>query len=170
MLYIGTLIEEDDDAVKLKRWQDKLIVGLATGGFAGYAPVAPGTFGSIVGLGLAWMVGSVALMWQVVLVLLLGGVGVWVSDAACRLFRKADSGRVVIDEIVGMLITMIGIPCTGYWLVVGFLVFRFFDIFKLPPASFFDRKLKNGWGVMLDDGVAGIYANILLNLMLRAQI
>ena len=76
----------------------------------------------------------------------------------------------MIDEIVGMMITMVGVPVTPYWLVIGFVLFRIFDVVKIPPANIFDSRVKNGWGIMLDDVCAGIYGNILLHLMLRAKI
>ncbi len=143
---------------------------LATGGFVGYFPVASGTIGTLVGVALVY--GLRALTWPLFLVatLALGAAGVWASQEANLLFKKADSSRIVVDEIVGFMITMIGIPVDGYWLAIGFLLFRFFDISKLPPANIIDAKLKNGWGVMLDDVVAGIYGNIILHLMLKAQI
>ncbi len=101
--------------------------------------------------------------------LALGAVGVWASEQAGTIFRNADSSRITIDEIVGFMVTMIGVPVTMYWIVWGFLLFRFFDIIKFPPANLFDERMKNGWGVMLDDVTAGIYSNILLHLMIRAS-
>lgn len=85
-------------------------------------------------------------------------------------FTKKDAPQIVIDEIAGMLIAMIGIPITGYWLLLAWLLFRFFDITKIPPASIFDSKFKNAWGVVLDDIVAGIYANIILHWALKASL
>jgi phosphatidylglycerophosphatase A len=85
-------------------------------------------------------------------------------------FAKKDAPQIVIDEIAGMLIAMIGIPITGYWLLLAWLLFRFFDITKLPPANIFDSKFKNAWGVVLDDIVAGIYANIILHWALKASL
>jgi phosphatidylglycerophosphatase A len=146
------------------------ILGLATGGFIGYAPFASGTFGTLVGVLLVYIFRGLPLPIFVLATLALGAAGVWASYRATELFQTPDSSRIVIDEIVGFMITMIGIPVNGYWLVIGFLLFRFFDISKLPPANIIDAKVKNGWGVMLDDVVAGVYGNIILQLMLRAQI
>lgn len=144
------------------------ILGIATGGFVGFIPLAPGTVGSAVGVALIWGLKGISLPLFILLCFLIFALGVWASDKAGQLLNKADASPIVIDEIVGMMITMIGIPVTGYWLVIGFLLFRFFDIVKLPPANILDARLKSGWGVMLDDVFAGIYANILLHLMLRA--
>ena len=133
-------------------------------------PVAPGTWGTLVGVAMLWYLREAPLAVLVLLTILLGALGVWVSGVTCQIFKKQDCQNVVIDEIVGVMITMIGIPITGYWLAVGFLAFRVFDVVKPPPANIFDKKLKNGLGVMLDDVVAGIYGNILLHLMIRAKL
>jgi len=86
------------------------------------------------------------------------------------MYKMVDSPKIVIDEIAGIMVTMIGIPLTGYWLFWGFILFRIFDITKPPPAKYFDSKVHNSWGVMLDDIIAGIYSNIILQLMLRTTI
>jgi len=143
---------------------------IATGGFSGYFPIAPGTAGSVVGLAFAWALRDASIPVQVAAAVVLCLIGVWASDKARQIFAQEDPSRVVIDEIVGMMITMIGIPVTPYSLVWGFVLFRIFDVIKIPPANIFDSHVKNGWGVMLDDVWAGIYGNILLHLMLRARI
>jgi phosphatidylglycerophosphatase A len=145
-------------------------IGIATGGFSGYFPIAPGTMGSLVGAAIVWGIRDTSVVIQVILSVALLLIGVWASDKARQIFGQSDPSRVVIDEIVGMMITMIGIPVTPYWLFWGFLIFRILDIVKIPPASYFDTRVKSGWGVMMDDVWAGIYGNILLHLMLRAMI
>ena len=137
---------------------------------AGYFPLAPGTMGSLVGVALIWFLKSFSIGLMVVVILLLSGAGVWASQKAGQVFGVADSPHIVIDEVVGMLITMLAIPITLYWLAWGFIMFRVFDVFKPPPANFFDARMKNGWGVMLDDVFAGIYGNVLLHFMIRAQL
>ena len=97
-------------------------------------------------------------------------IGVWLSAVASHIFNYQDPSRVVVDEIVGVMVTMIGMPVTGYWLLAGFLVFRVLDVIKPFPANIFDSRVKGGWGVMMDDVVAGIYGNIILHLMLKAQL
>ncbi|HEY6008260.1 MAG TPA: phosphatidylglycerophosphatase A, partial [Geobacteraceae bacterium] len=77
------------------------------------------------------------------------------------------SGKIVIDEVMGYLITMAGVPLSWQAVVAGFFLFRFFDIVKIEPARWCDQRLKNGYGVVLDDVVAGIYAAIALRLLLR---
>lgn len=154
-------------------WRARLrkagVLAVATGGFAGFFPLAPGTVGSAVASLFLWGVPTIPLWAHVLLAVALLVAGAWACDKVNQILGVVDASPIVIDEIVGILITMIGIPLTGYWIVCGFVLFRFFDVVKLPPANVFDSRVKNGWGVMLDDVVAGIYANLLLRLMLRAQ-
>lgn len=147
-----------------------LAIFLSSGGYAGYFPLASGTAGTVVGVALVWLCQGLSLWLYIPFVLAVTAVAVWASSEANRIHGEADSSRIVIDEIVGYLITMIGIPITGYWLVFGFVLFRFFDIIKLPPARYFDTKVKTGLGVVMDDVVAGIYSNVLLHLAIRASL
>ncbi len=139
---------------------------IATCGPLGYAPVAPGTVGSAVGVAvfvlLRW-VGSPGLELATILVGLL--VGVWAASAAERHFGGIDPSAVIVDEVVGMLITVALLPLTPLGLLFGFLVFRLFDIIKPWPASRFER-LPGGWGIMADDGMAGVYGHLLLRAVI----
>lgn len=146
------------------------ILCLATGLFVGYAPIASGTFGSLLGVGLVWELRALSIPMMLVLTLILAVAGVWASQAATAYLGQEDSPRIVIDEIVGFMVTMLGMPVSPYWLVAGFILFRFFDIMKFPPANVIDARMKNGGGIMLDDLVAGIYGNIILHLMLKAEL
>lgn len=145
-------------------------LSIATGIFIGFFPFAPGTFGTALavagiwgfGLSSAWTIGFLAVLFY--------GLGVWACTYAAETLGEPDAPPIVIDEIVGMLVTMIGIPVSGYWLIWGFVLFRVFDIVKPPPAAFLDERVKTGWGVMSDDVVAGLYANGLLHLMVRASV
>jgi phosphatidylglycerophosphatase A len=137
----------------------KLILFIATGAGSGYAPVAPGTFGSAVGLvlygllvwvsPLAFLVGTVAII----------AVGVWAADHAERIFGRKDDGRIVIDEIAGMQVSLAFLPAGLGVALVGFFLFRLFDIVKPPPARGLE-SVQGGAGVMLDDLLAGVYANL----------
>jgi phosphatidylglycerophosphatase A len=148
-----------------------LIIFFATGIYSGYAPVAPGTAGSIVGLLLIWI--FFGPLWMrspalcLVLFVLLFAIACWISDRAERIFEEHDSSKIVIDEVLGMAATMFGNPLTFPYLMLGFLIFRVFDVIKPWPASWFDRNLRNGAGVMLDDLAAAIYANIVLQVIAR---
>ena len=136
----------------------RLALPIATAGYVGLAPVAPGTWGSAVGVCLLLLVrltgdpGAEALLLGVVLV-----VGVWSATVAERCYGRRDPGAIVIDEIAGMLVALFWLPVAWPGLVAGFLAFRIFDIFKPFPARAAER-LPAGWGVMADDVVAGLYA------------
>ena len=141
---------------------------MATGGYAGYAPVAPGTAGSLVGLGVYALVrwyGGPGL--EAIVLSAVVAVGVWSATVGERYFGKTDPGHVVIDEVAGMLLTLLWLPVTWVGALVGFLAFRVFDIIKPFPAGAAER-LPRGWGVMADDLVAGVYAHLVVRLIALA--
>ena len=146
----------------------RLAVFIATVGYAGYFPIAPGTLGSLAGL-LAylfvWWMDSRAV--EVGLIVMLFAVGIWAGTTAERFFGGIDPGPVVIDEVVGMLITLAFIPVGVSGALIGFVLFRIFDVLKPYPAGRFER-LHGGLGVMADDAMAAVYANITLRLVLWA--
>ena len=139
---------------------------LASNAGLGYSPVAPGTVGTLAGIPAFYLLAPLpaplfALTWVGLLFL-----SFWAAGVAGRVYGVVDDGRIVIDELVGYLATVAFLPFSWTTAVLGFLLFRFFDITKIPPARWFDRKLKNGYGVVLDDVVAGIYGAIALRLCL----
>lgn len=119
---------------------------------------------------MVWGLGNKSVLLALFLSVLLCAIGIYVSGVAGQIWKVSDPSKVVIDEIVGMLITMIGIPVTGYYLVLGFLLFRLFDVWKPFPANIFETRFEKGWGVMADDVMAGIYGNIVMHLVVRSQI
>jgi phosphatidylglycerophosphatase A len=143
-----------------------LIKFLASGAYAGYLPVAPGTFGSIEGLLLGWLLSGVIAQRSIPLALALFALmfagGCWLAGHAERLFGRHDSSRIVIDELLGMAAAMFLIPMRWPWIIAAFGLFRLFDILKPFPAGLIDRRMRGGKAVMLDDLVAGIYANLIL--------
>jgi len=144
----------------------RLAVLIATAAYTGYFPVAPGTIGSAVGLlvyVLVWWTQSPVV--EVALIAGLFAAGVWAGTVAERFFGGIDPGPVVIDEVVGMLITLAFIPVGWSAAVVGFLLFRVFDIIKPYPAGRFEQ-LHGGLGVMADDAMAAVYANLSLRLLM----
>ena len=144
----------------------RLAVFLATAGYTGYAPIAPGTVGSAVGLlvyVLVWWTQSPLV--EVGLIVGLFAAGAWAGTIAERYFGGIDPGPVVIDEVVGMLITLAFIPVTLTGAIVGFLLFRVFDVIKPFPAGRLEA-LHGGFGVMADDAMAAIYANLSLRLIM----
>jgi len=141
---------------------DRLGVFCATCAHLGYVPIAPGTFGSAAGLVLFWAVrGTGSAGVEVAVMAAVLAVGVWSGTVAERHFRGVDPGPVVIDEVFGMLVTLAFLPVSMAGAIVGFFVFRLLDIVKPFPARRFEA-LHGGVGIMADDGMAAIYANLLM--------
>ena len=143
----------------------RLAVLLATSGGVGYAPIAPGTAGSAVGLAVYFLTWHWTATAQVALVTLISIVGVWAAGEGARHFQREDPGPVVIDEVAGQLATLL---LTGAGLaaaIIGFVIFRVLDVFKPWPARWLER-LPGGWGIMADDLMVSIYGNLLVRLLL----
>lgn len=135
----------------------------------GLSPFAPGTAGTLGAIPFVILFALLlpaddALKALAGFAILVSVTGVWVSNRAIEHLQKDDPGAVVIDEVAGMSLTMLGLPVTGMSLLLGFLLFRVIDIAKLPPLSWCER-LPRGWGVMMDDIVGGIIACGLLHLL-----
>jgi phosphatidylglycerophosphatase A len=140
----------------------KLVLLIATGGGSGYVPIAPGTAGSAVGLALwALCVWGLALSLTAYLLVLavLTGVAFWAAGEAEKIFQSRDDGRITVDEIAGQLVALAALPAGWEIAVVAFLLFRLFDIWKPWPARALER-LPSGLGVVADDLMAGLYANL----------
>lgn len=139
---------------------------IATGVYCGYAPLAPGTVGAAAGVGLYLL--ACGARWSAAVLLvgatLLLGAGVWAATVAARRLGQQDPRVVVVDEIVGMLVTFGDLAPGGVGLVIGFLLFRLFDVLKPYPADRLER-LPGGWGIMADDIVAGLYAHLALRAL-----
>lgn len=139
-----------------------VVIFLATGGYVGRMPMAPGTFGSLIGLPVAYALSKMSWPWAAAVVILLTALAVWSAGQAARQLGVKDPGSIVIDEIVGMAVTLLGLPFNIATVVAGFALFRIFDIAKPPPVRQLDRNIGGGWGIVLDDIAAGIMANIVL--------
>jgi phosphatidylglycerophosphatase A len=159
---------------------DALALFVASGFGSGFIPFAPGTFGSLVGLliayGLISIFGANAPLLQNSLILtsvLLAALGIWSGSRAERILARKDASQIVIDEVCGQLISFVFIaPYLGrpglqwrWWLVIGFALFRIFDIFKPYPIGEL-QHFKGGLGVMMDDVLAGIYAAVILSVVI----
>jgi phosphatidylglycerophosphatase A len=138
---------------------------LATAGGVGYAPVAPGTAGAAVGALLYWLLAPAGCIAVIAVALGLLAPGAFAAHVAERVYRQQDDGRIVIDEVVGQLISLAPLPLLvapggrSPWLVAaGFLAFRLFDIWKPGPVRWAERSFAGGIGVMLDDVCAGVLA------------
>ena len=138
---------------------------LATGFGSGYAPVAPGTAGSAVGLLLFWPLAVLPAPWQIGACAVLLVVGALASTHVARALGRKDPGLIVVDEIVGMWVTLVGLPFTPAVALAGFVLFRVMDVWKPWPVRSLEQ-LPDGWGVMADDVAAGVYAHLLLRVVL----
>lgn len=132
---------------------------------AGYMPISPGTFGTVVGVLLFWATAGLPLSSYIIFVIAFIIFAVWISGQTEKLYGEKDPKRVVIDEVAGFLVTMLGQSWRWELVVVGFILFRFFDILKPFPIRKLERSLGGGWGIVLDDVAAGIYANIVLRCL-----
>lgn len=131
---------------------------------SGLAPKAPGTFGTLPALPLAWILlflnsGKIGL---IILSVVLFFIGIWICNVTERDLGVHDYGGIVWDEIVAMLLILAFVPQTVLWWLMAFLVFRFFDAVKPPPIKWFDQKVSGGFGVMLDDIIAAIMSIMVL--------
>jgi phosphatidylglycerophosphatase A len=140
---------------------------IATGCNSGYLPKAPGTWGSLVGLLIFFLLHTLDVSTYLIVLAGLFLVGTFAAGEAEKIMDHKDPGLVVIDEIVGMLITMVAVPATPLTMVLGFILFRIFDIFKPFPVNFFDQRFHGGLGIMLDDVIAGLYSLVILQVLLR---
>ncbi len=143
---------------------EKLIKLLATGFGAGLAPVAPGTIGTLVGVGICLICWPLPWLLRLLIVIALSGFSIYLAGLAEKIYKRKDDQRIVIDEIVGFQVTMLPVTITGLHLLVGFVLFRIFDILKPFPLRDL-QKMPGGLGIVLDDVAAGIYSGILMLLL-----
>ncbi len=147
-------------------FKQKSVMFLATGCFIGNISFAPGTFGSILGLPLCFLLSKIDLSVAVPLIIIFVFFAIWIAEEAGKILKAEDPGCIVIDEIAGLMITFTGLPFNIISAVAGFLVFRVLDILKPYPIRFFERKLSGGIGIVVDDVAAGICSNIILRVLL----
>ena len=143
-----------------------LILLLATGLGAGFSPIIPGTAGTLVAIPIYYLLSEISFPLYELTLIAFFFLSCWTAGRAERHWGKKDDRRIVIDEIMGFLVTMLWIPKTISAIVAGFVLFRFFDIVKPFPIRHLER-VGRGFGVVLDDVLAGIYSNIILHLIWR---
>lgn len=137
---------------------------LAFGFGSGLSPILPGTAGTLAAIPLYLLLVQLP-MWGYLGVIVVAFVaGLYICDRASRQLGVHDHGGIVWDEFVGLWVTMIAVPLTWYWVVLGFVLFRLFDMFKPWPISVADKKLNGGFGIMIDDVIAGIAAGFCLHV------
>lgn len=143
----------------------RFAVFLSTVGYLGYSPIAPGTVGSAAGLVVYAAVARTGSAWvEAAVIAVVFAAGAWASTIAERYFGGIDPGPVVIDEVLGMLITLAFVPVGFKGAVAGFFVFRVLDVVKPFPAGRLER-LHGGIGVMADDAAAAVYGNIVMRVI-----
>jgi phosphatidylglycerophosphatase A len=142
----------------------RLAVAIATVGYVGFVPVAPGTWGSAAGVLLVAALRTGA-GFDLASIIIVAVVGTWAAHRSERELGRRDPGPIVIDEVFGMLLTLALLPTSTAVLAAGFLVFRVYDVVKPFPVGRLER-LPGGFGVMLDDALAGVYANVTLRLLM----
>lgn len=139
---------------------------IATFFYVGLIPVAPGTFGTLAAIPLFWIISGLPIYIYLLITIVVIGVSVWAAAETEKIYGRRDPGQIVADEVAGYLVTMILIPPTATYIVVGFFLFRILDILKPPPVRRLE-KLPRGWGIVIDDVGAGVYACVLMHLIIR---
>lgn len=145
---------------------EKTIVFAATWGLIGFSPVAPGTIGSIAALPLCLLISALNTVWGAIFLLALILFSVWIAHGAEKIVGQRDPGLVVIDEVCGMAVALFALPFIPIFVIGGFALFRVFDILKPFPIRWFDKNVKGGLGIILDDLIAGIFANLVLQCIM----
>ena len=148
--------------------KERLSILISSFFYLGYAPIAPGTVGTLGAVILFYVISGFSNLFYLFFIIALIIFSVWVSGIARTKLGDSDPRSIVIDEVCGFLVTMIFIPPSIANIVTGFLFFRFFDILKPPPIRR-SEKLPAGMGIVADDVLAGIYANILLQIFVRVS-
>jgi phosphatidylglycerophosphatase A len=138
---------------------------LAFGFGSGLAPKAPGTFGTLLAVALYLLLSQLSLLPYILVVVVAFAVGIYLCGRTATDLGVHDHPGIVWDEFVGFWITMIAAPAGWLWVVIGFILFRLFDIWKPWPIRFFDKNVESGLGIMIDDVLAGIYALLVLQLI-----
>jgi phosphatidylglycerophosphatase A len=146
--------------------KNDLVVFLATGCFTGFLPTMPGTWGTFAGIPLVIISHRLTSIMQAVVTVVFVFFAVFIAGRAEILFEDRDARPIVIDEMVGFLITLLWLPLNFLTLCLGFVLFRLFDIVKPPPIGIIEKRLHKGWGIVLDDVLAGVFAHVTLRLLL----
>ena len=141
---------------------------LAFGFGSGLSPIAPGTMGTLVGIPIYLVLSTFDLVLYSFAVIIISIIAVFIAGRSAKLLKTHDHGGIVIDEICGYLVTMLFAPSGWLWILIGFCLFRFFDIVKPWPIAWLDRHIGGGMGIVVDDLMAGIYALLSLQLVVLA--
>jgi phosphatidylglycerophosphatase A len=142
-----------------------LILFFSSGTYLGYIPFASGTFGTLWGLPIFYFLSAQSLLIQIPIILASIGLAILLAGQAETFLKRKDPSQVVIDEIVGYMVTVAGMSFSWTNAILGFFIFRIMDILKPFPIRKIDQKMPGGWGIVLDDVLAGIYSQIILRIL-----
>ncbi|MBW1891852.1 MAG: phosphatidylglycerophosphatase A [Deltaproteobacteria bacterium] len=148
------------------KFGQQAVLFFSTGFFTGYLPFAPGTFGTLPALPLCYLLSTRTPGVSAVFILVFIALAVLLAHSSEKMLGKKDPGSIVIDEMAGMMVTLAWLPFNFFTAVAGFVVFRLLDIFKPFPIRYLERKIAGGAGIVIDDVVAGIIANITLRIII----
>ncbi len=140
---------------------------LAFGFGSGLAPFAPGTFGTLAAIPLYLLMQGLSLPLYLLITAIVCVVGIWICGKSSELLGVHDHSGIVWDEFAGYFITMIAAPAGWIWIIIGFALFRLFDIWKPWPISVLDKQVHGGLGIMVDDILAGVFSLVILQLIVR---
>ena len=147
--------------------REETVIFLATGFYIGKIPFAPGSLGSLIGLPLSFALAGFLPAPAILCTLLLILLAIYIAGAAEKILKQNDPGCIVIDEIAGMVATLLGLPFNLITVVIGFIIFRILDILKPFPIRTLDKRIPGGLGVVADDVAAGIITNLLLRIIIQ---
>ena len=145
--------------------RDKAVIFLATGFGIGFIPLIPGTFGTLPGLPLCFLLAQLPLGYAICAIAIIIAGSIWIAGEAEKELGQKDPGKIVIDEIAGLTVALAGLPFEAFEVMTGFVAFRVFDAWKPYPLKYLEKRFSGGTGVVLDDIGAGIYTNILIRLL-----
>lgn len=143
----------------------RMVLFLATGCYTGYSPFAPGTTGTLAAIPIYFFLSRLSPLYYMLILVGSIYVAIWASDRAEVILQSRDCRHIVIDEIVGFIVTMFLVPPTLGNILGGFFLFRALDIIKPFPIRALEERVRGGYGVVLDDIVAGIYANLIFHVL-----
>jgi phosphatidylglycerophosphatase A len=144
---------------------EKLIMLVASGFNAGYISIAPGTFGAVLGLPICFFLSKMDLLPGLLAVSAFTLFAIWVAGRAQTISGIDDPGCIVIDEVSGLMVALLGLPFSLFYTILGFTFFRLFDIFKPFPIRYLEKKFSGGLGIVIDDVAAGVYSNLLIRIV-----
>lgn len=143
----------------------RVVIFLATGCYVGYSPLIPGTTGTLAAIPLYLILSHLSPLYYIAILLGAIYIAIWASDGAEVLLQSRDCRHIVIDEMVGFLVAMVMVPPTFRNILLGFFLFRALDIIKPIPIRTLEERVRGGYGVVLDDIVAGVYTNLIIHVL-----